>query len=99
MCPALDVASHVLTFGLDGPPPFDSPIGGFALVEALASRVAARLGDAGRMRIASLEEEDSDWMWDRTLLNGTVADSSNTTPVVPRARKGPYELAAPPART
>jgi DNA-binding MurR/RpiR family transcriptional regulator len=68
MCPALEVAAHVLTFSVDGPPPFDSPIGGFALVEALSSCLAGRLGDAGRARIASLEAEDSGWMWDRTLL-------------------------------
>jgi DNA-binding MurR/RpiR family transcriptional regulator len=76
LCPALDIASHVLTFSVDGPPPFDSPIGGFALVEALASSLAARLGEAGRARIAELELEDSDWMWDRTLLKEFVTDPS-----------------------
>jgi DNA-binding MurR/RpiR family transcriptional regulator len=76
LCPALEVASHVLTCSVDGPRPFDSPIGGFALVEVLASGVATRLGDAGRRRIARLEAEDSDWMWDHTLLAGVDAVSA-----------------------
>jgi DNA-binding MurR/RpiR family transcriptional regulator len=74
LCPALDAASHVLTFSVDGPPPFDSPIGGFALVETLASCLAARLGEVGRARIARLEDEDSEWMWDRTLLKEVAAE-------------------------
>lgn len=74
LCPALEVASRVLAFSLDGPLPFDSPIGGFGLVEALASRVAARLGEAGRKRLANLEDENSDWMWDRSLLAEVIPD-------------------------
>jgi len=91
LCPALDIASHVLTFSVDGPPPFDSPIGGFALVEALASSLAARLGEAGRARIAELELEDSDWMWDRTLLEEIVTDppaSLPGSPLTPEKRSG-----------
>jgi DNA-binding MurR/RpiR family transcriptional regulator len=86
-CPALDVASHVLTFSVDGPPPFDSPIGGFALVETLGSCLAARLGEAGRARIARLEDEDSEWMWDSTLLQEAAADSPASAPSAAQPRR------------
>jgi DNA-binding MurR/RpiR family transcriptional regulator len=75
LCPGLEVADHVLTFSIDGPPPFDSPIGGFALVEALASRIAARLGESGRHRITRMEDENSGWMWDETLFRRLAVDA------------------------
>ena len=68
LCPALDVADVVLPFATSGPPPFDSPIGGFAIAEALASSVASRLGAASRIRMQDLEAIDQDWMWDRSLI-------------------------------
>jgi len=75
LCPGLEVADHVLTFSIDGPPPFDSPIGGFALVEALTSRIAARLGESGRRRITQMEDENSGWMWDETLFRRLALDA------------------------
>jgi hypothetical protein len=45
-------------------PPFDSPIGGFAIVETLVAAVAARLGDAGRTRIQEIEQLNVGWIWD-----------------------------------
>jgi DNA-binding MurR/RpiR family transcriptional regulator len=68
LSPASDVARHVLTFQVGGPPPFDSPIAGFAIVETLVAAVAARLGDAGRRRIEELERLGSGWMWDGSLV-------------------------------
>lgn len=66
LSPASNVARYVLTFQVGGPPPFDSPIAGFAIVETLVAAVAARLGDAGRLRIERLERLGSGWMWDGT---------------------------------
>ncbi|HEY6633217.1 MAG TPA: MurR/RpiR family transcriptional regulator [Rhizobiaceae bacterium] len=54
--PASRVADHVLTVPVEAPSVFDVLTPGMALAEALVGGVAARLGDTGRARIATLEE-------------------------------------------
>lgn len=54
--PASRTADHVLGFPVDSPSVFDVLTVGMALAEALVGAVAIRLGDAGRRRIALLED-------------------------------------------
>jgi len=68
LSPIADVAEQMLTFSVQALPPFDSPIGGFAIVETLLAGVAARLGEAGRARISQMEELSTPWMWDQSLV-------------------------------
>jgi len=68
LSPIADVAEQVLTFSVQALPPFDSPIGGFAIVETLLVGVAARLGEAGRERIRQMEDLSTPWMWDESLV-------------------------------
>jgi len=70
LSPISEFAEHVLTFRVDFLPPFDSPVAGMALVEALIATVAARLGGAARARIREFDELNARWMWDRDLLSG-----------------------------
>jgi DNA-binding MurR/RpiR family transcriptional regulator len=72
LSPAADVAAHVLTFSVVSLPPFDSPIGGFAIVESLIAGVAARLGEAGRARIQQMEALSTRWMWDESLVEDSA---------------------------
>jgi DNA-binding MurR/RpiR family transcriptional regulator len=81
LSPAAEVADHVLTFSVVALPPFDSPIGGFAIVETLIAGVAGRLGEAGRLRMQQMEALSTRWMWDERLLRGSdgVEDPELTT--------------------
>lgn len=53
--PASRVADHVLTVPVEAPSVFDVLTPGMAVAEALVGAVAARLGDKGRGRMATLE--------------------------------------------
>jgi len=66
MSPAADAARHVLTFDLESPSPFDSPIGAFAIVEVLLAGTARRLGNAGRERIRRIDQYNGASIWDDT---------------------------------
>jgi DNA-binding MurR/RpiR family transcriptional regulator len=68
LSPVAQAARHVLTFDLESLPPLDSPIGGFALVEALLAEVASQLGASGRSRLAEIERLNGSWMWDSRLI-------------------------------
>ena len=74
LSPAADVAAHVLTFSVVALPPFDSPIGGFAIVESLIAGVAVRLGEAGRTRIQQMEGLSTRWMWDEGLVDDSLGE-------------------------
>lgn len=75
LSPIADVADHVLTFSVQALPPFDSPIGGFAIVETLLAGVAVRLGEAGLARIRQMEELSTRWMWDQGLVEDGDRDA------------------------
>jgi hypothetical protein len=51
----VEVGRHVLISHADSASPFDSLLGAFALVEVIAAKVVAELGDAGRRRVGELE--------------------------------------------
>ena len=55
LSPAVEYGRHVLISHADSASPFDSLLGAFALVEVLAAKVVAVLGDAGRTRVGELE--------------------------------------------
>ncbi|WP_220187113.1 MurR/RpiR family transcriptional regulator [Pseudonocardia pini] len=48
-------ADIVLTAAIDGPPPFDSMVGGLMITETLVGAVAARLGEPARARLRAFE--------------------------------------------
>jgi DNA-binding MurR/RpiR family transcriptional regulator len=48
-------ADIVLTGAIDGPPPFDSMVGGLMIAETLVGAVAARLGEPARARLRRFE--------------------------------------------
>lgn len=52
---AADVASVVLPSRVDAPSPFDSLVPALAIVEALITSVAERLGEGGRRRVERIE--------------------------------------------
>ena len=91
LSPAADVAAHVLTFSVVSLAPFDSPIGGFAIVESLIAGVAARLGEAGRARIQQMEALSTRWMWDEGLVEDRVGEHRHDTPELREARPGKDE--------
>lgn len=55
LSPAVEYGRHVLISHADSASPFDSLLGAFALVEVIAAKVVAALGDAGRARVGELE--------------------------------------------
>jgi DNA-binding MurR/RpiR family transcriptional regulator len=55
LSPAVEHARHVLISGADSPSPIDSMLGGFALVEVIATHTLAALGDRGRTRLERVE--------------------------------------------
>jgi DNA-binding MurR/RpiR family transcriptional regulator len=56
LSPAVEHCRHVLISHADSASPFDSLLGAFALTELIAAEVLTTLGDAGRARVAELEE-------------------------------------------
>jgi DNA-binding MurR/RpiR family transcriptional regulator len=63
LSPASASAGHVLAVGVDSFAPFDSLVGGMALVEALVGAVLGRLGAQAEQRMRRLEELRSDATW------------------------------------
>lgn len=55
LSPAVESARHVLITSSTSFSPIDSMLGGYALVEVVASEVLAALGDAGRRRLQRVE--------------------------------------------
>jgi DNA-binding MurR/RpiR family transcriptional regulator len=55
LSPAVEYGRHVLISHADSASPFDSLLGAFALVEVIAAKVVAALGDAGLARVGELE--------------------------------------------
>ena len=56
LSPAVEHCRHALISHADSASPFDSLLGAFALTELIAAKVLTTLGDAGRARVAELEE-------------------------------------------
>ena len=63
LSPASASARHVLATGVESFAPFDSLVGGMALVEALVGAVLGRLGAQAQLRMRRLEELRSDATW------------------------------------
>ena len=55
LSPAVEYARHVLISGADADSPIDSMLGGYALVEVIATQTLAALGDRGRERLERVE--------------------------------------------
>jgi DNA-binding MurR/RpiR family transcriptional regulator len=55
LSPAVEYGRHVLISHADSASPFDSLLGAFALVEVIAGKVVASLGEAGIARVGELE--------------------------------------------
>jgi DNA-binding MurR/RpiR family transcriptional regulator len=64
LSPVATVARHVFTFPSGSAPPFETWVGGMAIVELLAAGVAERLGEAGRVRLEQRERFDQAWTWE-----------------------------------
>lgn len=75
LSPAAQAARHVLTFRLGTMSPLETPIGGFALVEALLAEAARRLRDSACSRLRALEDLNRYWMWDRTLIEAEPGEA------------------------
>ena len=56
LSPAAEHAATVLPANVEAPSPFDSLVGALAVVETLVAAVTDRLGEAGRQRLAAMEE-------------------------------------------
>jgi DNA-binding MurR/RpiR family transcriptional regulator len=65
LSPIAHSADVVLPVAVDGPPPFDSMVGGLMIAETLIAGVAGRLGDTARNRLGDFE----------VYLGGPVAES------------------------
>ncbi len=56
LSPVSDIAEVVLPARVEAPSPFDSLVGGLALVETVIAGLVAELGDQARRRVEALEE-------------------------------------------
>lgn len=56
LSPAADYAATVLPANVEAPSPFDSLVGALAVVETVVAAVTDRLGEAGRQRLAAMED-------------------------------------------
>lgn len=63
LSPIADVARHVLPAGVEAASPFDSLVGGVALVEAVVAALVVRTGATGRRRIEDLERLRAGFTW------------------------------------
>jgi DNA-binding MurR/RpiR family transcriptional regulator len=70
LSPASASARHVLVVGVDSFAPFDSMVGGLALIEALVGAVLGRLGIQAEQRMRRLEELRSDATWGQESAGG-----------------------------
>ena len=84
--PIAKVADRVFSVSIESVPPFDSLIGGFALVDCLVGTVADRLGATGRKRMRFIDVINAGSMWGDTLE--APKDGSSTTLGPSAAQRG-----------
>jgi DNA-binding MurR/RpiR family transcriptional regulator len=80
LSPASASARHVLATGVESFAPFDSLVGGMALVEALVGAVLGRLGAQAQLRMRRLEELRSDATWGEEAGDPRAAPNAPTRP-------------------
>jgi DNA-binding MurR/RpiR family transcriptional regulator len=80
LSPIVEVSSHVITAETETGSPFDSIVGGIALVEVLVAALVERIGEPGRRRIQQLDGLRSD------VVSGTDSDHSTNIAASRRRR-------------
>lgn len=68
LSPIAVVAKHVLSASVEAPSPFDSLVGGLAVVETLIAGLVERIGDQARTRLEALERLRAGSTWDQTAV-------------------------------